>query len=72
MAPVGLAFSASQSPVHTPWVEMLLKHAQLAYFFAKTPVDLRDGYLRPSEGPGLGFDIDEDKVESETTVEFDV
>ena len=72
VSPVGMAFSASQSPIHTPWVEMLLKHAQLAYFFAKTPLNISNGNLRLSDGAGFGFDIDEDKVESETIVEFAV
>ena len=70
VTPVGMAFSASQSPIHTPYVEMLLKHSEMAYFFAKKPLNLSQGNLRVSDDPGFGFDIDESKVESERPVEF--
>jgi L-alanine-DL-glutamate epimerase-like enolase superfamily enzyme len=59
VTPVGMAFSASQSPIHTPYVEMLVKHASLAYHF-----------VRVSEDPGFGFDIDDAKVESEEVLEL--
>ena len=36
------------------------------YVFAseelEAPLDLRDGYVYPAEGPGLGIEIDEDVI----------
>ena len=70
VTPVGMAFSASQSPIHTPYVEMLVKHASLAYHFVKKPLDFSNGFVRVSEDPGFGFDIDDAKVESEEVLEL--
>lgn len=71
VSPVGMAWSAAQSPIHTPYVEMLLKHAALGYWFdANGGPILNDGMLTVSDEPGFGYVIDEDKVESETEIRF--
>ena len=66
-----MAWSAAQSPIHTPYVEMLLKHAALAYHFDKNkgPI-LNNGNLTVSDQPGFGYEIDDDKVEEETEITF--
>ncbi len=71
VTPVGMAWSASQSPIHTPYVEMLLKHAALAYHFDKNngPI-LNNGNLTVSDEPGFGYVIDQDKVEEEREITF--
>ena len=71
VSPVGMAWSAAQSPIHTPYVEMLLKHAALGYWFdANGGPILNNGMLTVSDEPGFGYVIDEDKVESETELRF--
>jgi L-alanine-DL-glutamate epimerase-like enolase superfamily enzyme len=60
-----MAFSAVQSPVHTPYVEMLVKHAALGYFFFKEGPQFKDGTLTVSDRPGFGAEIDPAKIEKE-------
>ena len=68
--PAGMAFSAAQSPIHTPYVEMLIKHTRLGYFFAKDEVAEKNGMVRPSDKPGLGMELDPAKIESEEDLEY--
>ena len=70
VTPAGMAFSASQSPIHTPYVEMLIKFTQLGYFFAKESVNEKNGMVRPSGNPGLGVELDPAKIEKEEEVRF--
>ncbi len=70
VTPPGMAFSAAQPPIHTPYVEMLVKHAATAYFFGKEGPNFEDGMLTVSDSPGFGFDLDEGKIDSETLLEF--
>jgi L-alanine-DL-glutamate epimerase-like enolase superfamily enzyme len=69
-SPQGMAFSASQSPIHTPLVEMIVKVMPRDYFFGEEGVNFKDGYLTVSEKPGFGFNLDESKIESESVLEF--
>ena len=70
ISPEGLAFSASQSPIHTPYVEMLLKHSELAYFLAKNAPKVEKGKVKPLEGPGLGFELDPNKIEKSRIISY--
>lgn len=70
VTPQGMAFSATQPPIHTPYVEMLIKHAAFAYHLAKEPVQLDGGMLTVSDSPGFGFDLDESKIESEEEITY--
>ncbi|MDA1278905.1 MAG: mandelate racemase/muconate lactonizing protein [Chloroflexi bacterium] len=71
VSPPGMAWSSAQSPIHTPYVEMLVKHAEMLYFFdANEGPNFSNGELTVSKNPGLGFDIDESKVESERYIEY--
>jgi L-rhamnonate dehydratase len=70
VTPAGMAFSAAQSPIHTPYVEMLVKHAALAYHFLQAGPNFEDGKLTVSDDPGFGYVIDESKIESEVVMEF--
>ena len=71
VSPVGMAWSAAQSPIHTPYVEMLLKHAATGYWFdANGGPNVKDGMLTVSDEPGFGYVIDAAKVESESEVRF--
>jgi L-rhamnonate dehydratase len=71
VSPPGMAWSSAQSPIHTPYVEMLVKHAAMSYFFdANGGPNFSNGELTVSEHPGLGFDIDESKIESQSDLEY--
>ncbi|MBM3956756.1 MAG: mandelate racemase/muconate lactonizing protein, partial [Gemmatimonadetes bacterium] len=65
VSPAGMAFSAAQSPIHTPYVEMLIKRSAADYFFATEPAKAKNGMLRPSDRPGLGVELDPAKIEKE-------
>ena len=71
VSPVGMAWSAVQSPIHTPYVEMLLKHTALGYFFDKNngPI-VNNGMLTVSDQPGFGYEIDPRKIDSEQEITF--
>ena len=69
-SPAGLAFSAAQSPIHTPYVEMLIKFTQLNYFFLKDAVNEKNGMVRPSDEPGLGTELDPAKIEKEEELTY--
>jgi L-rhamnonate dehydratase len=70
VTPHGMAFSAVQSPIHTPYVEMLVKHAALAYHFYQKGPNFENGMLTVSDDPGFGYELDESKIESEADLEF--
>ena len=62
--------SATQSPIHTPYVEMLVKITQASYYFYTEGPTFRDGMLTVSDKPGLGYEIDRSKIESERELVF--
>jgi L-rhamnonate dehydratase len=62
---VSTHFCLAQSPIHTPWQEMLVKwHALNGHFLAHPTVPVR-GRIAPPDRPGLGMDLDPDKIEHE-------
>jgi L-alanine-DL-glutamate epimerase-like enolase superfamily enzyme len=62
--PVNAAFSALQSPIHTPYQEYLVKwNAVHQHWFEKTVVPV-NGVIRPPEFPGLCPPLDEAKIEA--------
>ena len=58
-------FSVSQSPVHTPYQEYLIKWNAVHQHFLSDPVTPADGLLTAPETPGLGMDLDPAKIEVE-------
>lgn len=71
VSPPGMAWSSAQSPIHTPYVEMLVKHARMSYFFdANGGPNFLNGELTVSKHSGFGYDIDESKIESERDLEY--
>ena len=70
VSPAGMAFSSVQSPIHTPYVEMLIKHVALGYFFFYEGPNFADGMLTVNDKPGLGYDIDPAKIECEEELTF--
>lgn len=61
----GINFSLTQSPIHTPYQEFLVKWNAIHQFFLKTPVIVQDGYIMPPVDNGLGMILDNSKIETE-------
>ena len=61
----GINFSLTQSPIHTPYQEFLVKWNAIHQFFLKTPVIVEDGYIMPPVDNGLGMILDNSKIETE-------
>ncbi len=64
----GINFSLTQSPVHTPYQEYLVKWNDIHQFFLKTPVNPKKGFIEIPKEIGLGMEIDEAKIESESII----
>jgi len=62
---VGIHFSVSQPPIHTPYQEYLIKWNVIHQYFLKTPVKPINGLIQLPKEIGLGMEIDEDKIEKE-------
>ena len=63
--PASLQFSLTQSPIHTPYQEYLVKWNMILQHFLKHPTTPKDGVLFASEKPGMNMTLDSDKIESE-------
>ncbi|WP_328912258.1 MULTISPECIES: enolase C-terminal domain-like protein [unclassified Streptomyces] len=64
-----LHFSATQSPIHTPQQEFLIKFSTVTQHFLRHRVEPVDGELVLDDTPGLGMELDPDRIESETELE---
>ena len=63
-----LAFS--QNPVVVPMLEYLLIEQERFQFFCKEKIKPVGGFVYPPISPGLGMDLDEDKIVSEREINF--
>jgi L-rhamnonate dehydratase len=63
-----LHFSLTQSPVHTPYQEDLVKWNQVHQLFLRTPVNPVRGELGLPETPGLGMELDTSRALSDTLI----
>jgi L-alanine-DL-glutamate epimerase-like enolase superfamily enzyme len=61
--PATLHLIASQPPNVCPLLEYLVKWNAVHQFFFKEPVTPRNGVVRVPTAPGIGFEIDPDKVD---------
>jgi L-alanine-DL-glutamate epimerase-like enolase superfamily enzyme len=66
--PAGIHFSVTQSPIHTPYQEYLVKWNQIHQHFLAHPVHPVRGEIHAPAGPGMGMDLDPAKIEEETEV----
>jgi len=66
--PAGIHFSVTQSPIHTPYQEYLVKWNAIHQHFLATPVMPVRGQIHAPDLPGLGMDLDMAKVEEEAEV----
>jgi L-alanine-DL-glutamate epimerase-like enolase superfamily enzyme len=61
--PANAHFSFAQPPTLTPLVEYLVKWNVVNQWFLKHPVHPVNGQVLPPTEPGLGMDLDDDKIE---------
>lgn len=65
-----LHVAASQPQATVPMVEYLIRHQPYRQFFHRPFLEPVGGVLEVPEAPGLGFDLDEEKIEARESVEF--
>jgi L-alanine-DL-glutamate epimerase-like enolase superfamily enzyme len=66
--PIGIHFSVTQSPIHTPYQEYLVKWNDVNMFFLKNPIRPVKGSIAIPMGSGVGMDLDKSKIESEEEI----
>lgn len=66
----GIHFSLTQSPIHTPYQEYLVKWNVIHQHFLKDPVKPENGSINAPTGPGMTMDLDPDKIEREEEPNF--
>jgi L-rhamnonate dehydratase len=66
--PIGIHFSAAQSPVHTPYQEYLVKWNAIHMHFLKNPLWPVGGSISLPSAPGANMDLDSAKIEREEDV----
>ncbi|MDG0866618.1 enolase C-terminal domain-like protein [Candidatus Lucifugimonas marina] len=66
----GIHFSVSQSPIHTPYQEYLVKWNIVHQHFLKDPVSPENGMIKAPTGVGMTMDLDPDKIEREEEPNF--
>jgi hypothetical protein len=55
----------TQSPIHTPYQEYLVKWNTIHQHFLKNPLSPKNGFLSAPNEPGMNMMLDSDKIESE-------
>jgi L-alanine-DL-glutamate epimerase-like enolase superfamily enzyme len=63
--PAGIHFSVTQSPIHTPYQEYLIKWNEVHQHFLANPLKPKNGVIKAPTAPGINMDLDEAKIESE-------
>jgi L-alanine-DL-glutamate epimerase-like enolase superfamily enzyme len=64
-SPATIHFSVTQSPIHTPYQEYLVKWNSIHQHFLRNPVEAKGGMIHVPDLPGLGMELDQSKIESE-------
>jgi L-rhamnonate dehydratase len=67
-SPATIHFSATQSPIHTPYQEYLVKWNSIHQYFLRNPVEAKAGIIHVPDLPGLGMELDPAKIESEDEI----
>ncbi|MBN9510893.1 MAG: mandelate racemase/muconate lactonizing protein [Alphaproteobacteria bacterium] len=63
--PIGIHFSAAQSPIHTPYQEYLVKWNDINMHFLKQKPQPANGLIALPTAPGVGMELDESRIEHE-------
>jgi L-alanine-DL-glutamate epimerase-like enolase superfamily enzyme len=66
--PMTIHFSVTQSPVHTPYQEYLVKWNAINMFFLKHPLDPVGGAIRLPATPGANMALDADRIERDEEI----
>ena len=66
--PAGIHFSVTQSPIHTPYQEYLVKWNAIHQHFLRDKVMPERGVIRVTDRPGIGMELDMEAVEGEDEV----
>jgi len=66
----GIHFSVSQSPIHTPYQEYLVKWNTIHQHFLKDPITPVKGMIHAPTGVGMTMDLDPGKIEREEEPNF--
>jgi L-rhamnonate dehydratase len=61
-------FSVTQSPIHTPYQEYLVKWSDINMHFLKHPLRPVNGVIPLPEAPGANMALDADKIEKEEEI----
>jgi L-alanine-DL-glutamate epimerase-like enolase superfamily enzyme len=64
--PAGIHFSVTQSPIHTPYQEYLVKWNTIHQHFLANPVVPVKGEIHAPTLPGIGMELDPAKIEEES------
>jgi L-alanine-DL-glutamate epimerase-like enolase superfamily enzyme len=68
--PATIHFSVTQSPIHTPYQEFLVKWNAIHQHFLAHQLAPERGMLQAPDAPGLNMDLDEAKIEGEEALTF--
>ncbi len=63
--PAGIHVSVTQSPIHTPYQEYLIKWNEIHQLFLKNPIKPVNGIIHIPDTPGIGMDLDDAQIERE-------
>ena len=66
--PAGLHFTLAQSPLLTPLQEYLVKWNAINQHFLAHPITPQQGHFIPPVQPGLGMDLDPEKIEAQAEI----
>ncbi|MBJ81694.1 MAG: mandelate racemase/muconate lactonizing protein [Acidimicrobiaceae bacterium] len=66
----GIHFSVSQSPIHTPYQEYLVKWNTIHQHFLKDPIKPVNGSIKAPSSVGMSMELDTDKIEREEEPNF--
>ena len=56
-SPSGIHVSVTQSPIHTPYQEFLIKWNRIHQHFLADPITPENGHIAIPTGPGIGMDL---------------
>ncbi|MBW1801964.1 MAG: mandelate racemase/muconate lactonizing protein, partial [Deltaproteobacteria bacterium] len=68
--PVTAHVSFAQNAAIVPMMEYLVVEQERLQHFMKTPLKPVNGFVTPPMAPGVGLDLDENKIESERDIRF--
>lgn len=68
--PATAHFLAAMPANLCPYLEFLIKWNTIHQWFLRNPLEPKDGFVAPSDEPGIGMDLDEAKIEQQRELEF--